>query len=251
MKVSVVVPAFNEEAYIGDCIDWLHAQTVAPFEIIVVNNNSSDKTARIARKKGARVINELTPGITAARNAGFNAARGDIIARCDADTRPHPDWVARIEASFHKENVVGVTGTTEFYDAPEELKSVIEKVFTVAYFQGSKSMIGGVTLYGSNMAIRTSAWERIKDEICLDDALVHEDIDLTIHLMKHGKIIYDSHLTVANSYRALHVSLPVIVERLAKWPRSKIVHTRLKPLARPGRKHSSTAQNLKRRKTNS
>ncbi len=246
MKISVVIPAYNEEEFIGECLKALQAQTRLPDEVIVVDNNSSDNTSVVAKKLGAKVVVEKQAGITPARNAGFNAATGDIIARTDADTRPHPDWLEKISQCFDSPNTIGVTGTNEFYDAPKDSKALVEKIFTVAYFQGSKKLIGGVTLYGSNMAIRRSAWDKIKDEVCLDDALVHEDIDLSIHLMQHGKIEFREELMVSSSFRFIHVNLPAMIERLAKWPRSKIVHTRFKRLARPGKRHSSSAQNIKR-----
>ncbi len=243
MRVSVVIPAYNEENFIGNCLKALKDQAVQPDEVIVVDNNSSDNTAKIAREMGATVVLEKKAGITPARNAGFNKAKGGIIARCDADTRPFPDWIERIKNSFDDPNVIGVTGTNEFYDAPVEFKTMFEKMFTVLYFQGSKKLIGGETLYGSNMAIRKSGWELVKDDVCLDDAMVHEDIDLSIHLAQHGIIAYDKKLMVGNSFRALRVSLPTMAERMAKWPRSKLVHTKLKRFVRPGRKHSSSAQN--------
>ena len=75
MKVSVVIPAYNEEKYIVDCLKALSNQTIAPDEVIVVDNNSTDKTASLARQAGAKVITVLEPGITPARTAGFNAAK--------------------------------------------------------------------------------------------------------------------------------------------------------------------------------
>lgn len=243
MKVSVVVPCFNEEKYIGACLKALQKQTASPDEIIVVDNNSTDKTASIARSMGAKVIVVKEQGITPARNAGFDAAKYQIIARCDADTKPFPDWISRIKKSFNDKAVLGITGTNEFYDAPPELKSTFEKIFSVAYFGGNRKMLGHEAFYGSNMAFRKSTWELVKSEICNDDKLVHEDIDLAIHVSEHGKIVFDPELMVACSMRALKVDLPTMVERMSKWPRSKIVHTRLKKFAKPGRRHSSTAQN--------
>ena len=99
-SVSAVVPAFNEEASIGTCVERLLNQTVVPDEVIVVDNNSRDRTAEIARGRGARVVAEPTQGMIPARNRGFNEARCDVIARCDADTRVPPDWIERIRDHF-------------------------------------------------------------------------------------------------------------------------------------------------------
>lgn len=242
-KVSVVIPAYNESGYISDCLKALQRQTVPPDEIIVVDNNSTDDTAKLAKRLGAKVVPEKTQGMTPARNAGFNAARFPIIARCDADTKPAVDWIERIKASFDNPAVIGVTGSSEFYDAPKELKKVMEKLFTQTYFRGSRRLVGHEAFYGSNMAFRRSVWEKVKNEVCVDDSLVHEDVDLSIHVGPYGKIIFDNQLLVANSARAFRVKPSVIMERLAKWPRTRLVHTRFKPYIKTGRKPTTSAQN--------
>src|SRR5437763_970821 len=105
MKISVVIPVYNEEKYLHDCLTALQHQTRKADEIIVVNNNSTDSSAQIAEKLGARVVNESKQGMIFARNRGFNEATGDVIARCDADTRVPPDWLEKIEHHFQNENI--------------------------------------------------------------------------------------------------------------------------------------------------
>src|SRR5687767_1835934 len=95
LRVSLVIPAYNEESHLRACLDAVAAQTVRPFEVIVVDNNSTDTTVAIARSYSfVAVMHESQQGIVYARNAGFNAARGDIIARIDADTHLSPNWIA-------------------------------------------------------------------------------------------------------------------------------------------------------------
>ena len=85
VRVSVVVPARNEELMIGLCLHSLLNQEVMPDEIIMVDNASDDRTVEIAERfEGIRIIQEARKGIVFARNAGFDAATGEIIARCDA-----------------------------------------------------------------------------------------------------------------------------------------------------------------------
>ncbi|HEX8932548.1 MAG TPA: glycosyltransferase family A protein, partial [Patescibacteria group bacterium] len=100
MKISVIIPAYNEEKYIGACIESLLKQNRLPDEIIVVNNNSTDQTAAIASQYPVKVINEKEQGITPARNRGLNEAQYDIIARTDADTILPPDWIEKIKKHF-------------------------------------------------------------------------------------------------------------------------------------------------------
>jgi glycosyltransferase involved in cell wall biosynthesis len=78
-RVSVIIPCFNEEAVLANCLEALRAQTSVPLEVIVVDNNSSDKTALIAKKFGVKVVQEKQQGLIPARNKGFSVAKGDIL----------------------------------------------------------------------------------------------------------------------------------------------------------------------------
>ena len=95
MKISVVIPAFNEEQAIGDVVSAVPADQV--HEIIVVDNGSTDHTARNASSAGARVIRELRPGYGAACLAGARAAgEADVIVFLDGDRSDDPDQLAVI-----------------------------------------------------------------------------------------------------------------------------------------------------------
>ncbi|HET6204349.1 MAG TPA: glycosyltransferase family 2 protein [Planctomycetota bacterium] len=83
-KVSVVVPAYNEEATIGQVVADLRGSPF-PDEVLVVDNNCRDKTAEIASSRGARVVKESAPGYGAALRAGLDAAAGDILVLVEAD----------------------------------------------------------------------------------------------------------------------------------------------------------------------
>lgn len=92
--LSVIVPAWNEEKYIARTIESLQRASAvyerergATAEIIVVDNNSTDRTAAVAREHGATVVFEPVNNIGKARNAGARSARGQFIAFCDADNQ--------------------------------------------------------------------------------------------------------------------------------------------------------------------
>ena len=107
---SVVIPAYNEEQYLGRCLAALARQTYPAdrFEVIVVDNGSTDTTAEIARRYGGvRVITKPRKGVARARQAGFAAARGAVIASTDADTVVPPFWVARIAEYFRADPALG------------------------------------------------------------------------------------------------------------------------------------------------
>jgi glycosyltransferase involved in cell wall biosynthesis len=203
MTVSVIIPAFNEEAYIEDCLKYLQYQIEKPFEIIVIDNNSTDKTVELAKKfKDVRIISEKKQGITFARNAGFNEAKGDILARTDADTRVQPDWIKKIKEAFEKdEKLLGLSGPGHYYDIPDMVQ--YKNWVTVIAPKFIKLFMNHDGMLGFNMAIRKTAWDLIKNEICLDDSHIHEDADLAIHLAKHGKVFLDETLVVQTSLRQL------------------------------------------------
>ena len=115
MKISFVIPAYNEEHYIADCLDSVFAQSKnAPcgVEIIVVDNGSTDKTADIvARYPGAHLVHEPQKGHCSGTASGTFAATGDLIANIDADTRLTPKWIQKIVEEFEKDDaLVGLSG---------------------------------------------------------------------------------------------------------------------------------------------
>src|SRR6476469_10004419 len=96
--VSVVIPAYNAERFLGEAIESVLAQGYAHFELIVVDDGSSDRTAEVARSFGDRVrtIEQENSGVSAARNAGTRAAGGELLAFLDADDRWSPGWLERM-----------------------------------------------------------------------------------------------------------------------------------------------------------
>lgn len=95
--VSIVIPAYNEEAEILRTLQSICAgKPSMPVEIIVVNNNSTDNTGVLVQATGITCVFEAQPGVTHARNAGLEAARGTYIVNADADTIYPPDWLDRL-----------------------------------------------------------------------------------------------------------------------------------------------------------
>lgn len=200
MKVSVVIPVFNEEKYIKACLDSLHNQIDLPDEIIVVDNNCTDKTVEIAsRYPLVRIEKETAQGMIPARNKGFNTANYSIIARCDADSVLFPDWIQRIKYNFEHLACDAVTGPVFFYDLPlKETTGCQLFLDVITYLQKHE------TLIGPNMALTKKIWEAVKDDTCEDHKKVHEDMDLAIHIHRHNGVIQrDSSLVASISARRL------------------------------------------------
>lgn len=200
MKTSVVIPVYNEEKYIEKCLISLSNQIDKPDEIIVVDNNCTDKTVDIVKKYKVKIIKEKNQGIVHARNKGFNSARYDIIARCDADSVLPTDWIARIKKNFEKYSIDALSCPIFFYDLP------LKKVPYANFFLDLYPLIrpGEEMLIGPNMALTKKVWNKVKNKICLDDRAVHEDIDLAIHIIKEGgKIKRDQTLIIGASGRRI------------------------------------------------
>jgi glycosyltransferase involved in cell wall biosynthesis len=105
MRLSFVVPAYNEEAYLPACLESICEQIrtlpAGTCEIIVVNNASTDRTREVAlRYPGVTVVDEPRKGLTFARQAGFAASTGALIANVDADSRLTPGWVSKVLTTF-------------------------------------------------------------------------------------------------------------------------------------------------------
>lgn len=112
-EFSVIIPAYQAEATIGHCVVALSAQTLprSRYEIIVVDDGSTDRTAAVAAEAGAdRVVTILHSGPGVARNAGAEVAQGDILLFTDADCEPLPDWIEQMTIPFADSGVVGVKG---------------------------------------------------------------------------------------------------------------------------------------------
>lgn len=114
-QVSIVIPAYNEEANILQTLLSLSSNvTHYSVEIIVVNNNSKDATEQLVTASGVTCINELKKGITAARTAGLMAAKGDYILNADADTIYPQDWVELMISPLENNNVALTYGRFAF-----------------------------------------------------------------------------------------------------------------------------------------
>jgi len=110
--ISVVVPAYNASCAIGNCLAALHAQSYPGelFEVIVVDDGSSDNTAEIAKSMGAKVLVQPNQGAAAARNLGAKAARGELILFTDSDCEPQEDWIERMVEPFTGSQIIGAKG---------------------------------------------------------------------------------------------------------------------------------------------
>ena len=111
--ISIIIPAKNAADTIENCLRVALSQRYVDmdYEVIVVDDGSTDRTAEIARSMRARVIVQENAGPAAARNAGANAAHGEILAFTDADCVPSPEWLLHLTQPFRDPQVIGTKGT--------------------------------------------------------------------------------------------------------------------------------------------
>lgn len=227
LTISVVVPVRDDAAYLERCLRMLAAQSHAPLEVIVVDNGSSDGSGDVARRLGARVVEQPQVGIPIASATGYDAARGAVIARLDADSQPGPDWVATVARLFaeHPE-AEAVTGSGLLVTDDGEAQPVRSRLYLGPYFALVRSALGNRPVFGSAMALRASTWSRISGEVCRHDAAVHDDMDLSVHLGPAAVVRFDDALTVPISARPLDGVRPMLhrwrrgFHTLARhWPR--------------------------------
>ncbi|WP_394940397.1 glycosyltransferase [Psychromicrobium sp. YIM B11713] len=214
-SVSIVIPAYNEESVIRQCLIAAVYQSVPADEIIVVDNRSTDSTCAIVEQmqleypeSPIRLLHQNDEqGLIPTRNFGLNHAEGDVLGRIDADSVLEPDWVEQVQQAFRDDQVAAATGPVVYYDMPmrrfglkadDKMRQLMLRLAKHQYH----------FLFGSNMALRRTAWEEIRGETCRDEKdEMHEDIDLSLHLADHElKVQYVPSMVSGMSARRLEDS---------------------------------------------
>lgn len=222
LRISVVIPARDEEDRLPGCLASLAAQTRLPDEVVVVDNASDDATARLAAAAGARVVHEPELGIWPAAAAGYDAATGDVIARVDADTVLPADWLARVEELLRDDPAcAAVTGPGRFRRLGPVAGWLAHLLYMRTYFALGALALGGPPVFGSACAVRATAWRAARPGVHRHDD-VHDDLDLSFHLPP-GSVRYDPRLAVSISARPLR-SPGGMGRRLARGWRSVVLH---------------------------
>ncbi|MEX1995500.1 MAG: glycosyltransferase family 2 protein [Candidatus Saccharimonadales bacterium] len=202
LTLSIVIPVYNEEDYIGRCLDAIAAQSVKPDEVIVIDNNSTDKSEEIVRSFSfVKLLRENQQHQVFAQKTGFDHAKSDILGRIDADTVLPPDWVKKVKAAFTEDSqTVAVTGGANPYDI--RFKRTGKVIFNF-YINLAGLLAGRRMIWGANCAIRRTAWHKIRNKILLRPD-IFEDYDLSFCLAPLGDTRYLKDIEVASSFRAVH-----------------------------------------------
>ena len=179
MRASVVIPALNEEEFIGNALRSLRTQTVSPAEIIVLDNGSTDRTVEIAKQYADQVL--ILPGLSLSdmKQVGVEAAQSPIVVTTDADTLVPPEWLEKLLRHFSDPNVVAVGGPVWSFE-PSEVSNLYTKSLSAIAQAG--------LLYDANMAFRRDVMLRSGGYARLKRGW---DWELSSRLRRYGRVVYD------------------------------------------------------------
>lgn len=188
--ISVIIPAHNEEKYIDQCLKSITSQNYPKnlYEIILVNNNSTDKTKTIAQTYNIRIIDEPDGPVGRVRNTGAKNSKGDIIMFLDGDCIAPKNWLqtAKTLLDGNKTLVIGGAYTLR----PNPL--FIEKYWILAT---NEDHVSQTDLLGGTIAIRRTTFERVGG-FC-ENVTSGEDTKLTHDLLKSGfKVVIKNEMSV-------------------------------------------------------
>lgn len=225
LSLSIVIPVYNEQRNFDDCLRSIARQSVKPDEVIVVDNNSTDDSVKIAQKYPfVKILHEKHQGVVYARNCGFNSVKSDIIGRIDGDVILPVDWVNKIKLFYADpaNQMTALSGSGYFRNVrcPNFNGWVLDQIA----FRTNRWLLGHYVTWGSNCAIPRDLWVKIRQSMCLRSD-IHEDLDLAIHLHRNGaKIIFNKNLRVSAVMKRVRSGRTKLLGNMLLWPQTLKVH---------------------------
>jgi glycosyltransferase involved in cell wall biosynthesis len=202
-SITFIIPAFNEEKLISFAIRSIQEEMAGrpnDYEILVVDNASTDRTSEVALEHGAHVVQELKRGIVAARQAGYLHAKYDLLANIDADNVVPTGWLDRALAGLDAATVV-VTGPLVY----PEFSRIMQVLTRFFYFLGRIShLILGTMVQGGNFIVRKSALDTVGG-YNTDVVFFGEDTDFAVRMATVGNVKLVPKMWVYSSARRFHV----------------------------------------------
>ncbi|MFA5388679.1 MAG: glycosyltransferase [Candidatus Omnitrophota bacterium] len=199
-KISVIIPVYNNEATLKTCLDSVFSLDYGNYEVIVVDDGSSDRSAGIAGGYPCRIIRlPENLGAGSARDRGVKAAAGDIAAFIDGDCAVRKDWLRKINEGMTVD-VIGISGR---YDLAKN-KDILSRIFlsiwdpmNILYKKRGKIIFcqGGNCAFWRSILMK----DRPKKELLIFRKIAGgEDTVMCSELNKYGKILYDPEISVSH-----------------------------------------------------
>lgn len=201
-KVSVIIPAYNEEETIRSCLESVSDQSYQNdrYEIIVVDNGSSDDTYSLARRySDLALIENENKGSYSARNRGLEAATGDIITFTDADCEPSKDWIKNGVTRLQESNASLAAGKVEFVFSRDE--TAAERFDASVHMQQEQNVQEGVAAT-ANLFVRDSV-------IC--------ELGVFPTSLLSGGDMYWTSLATENGFKLVYAPNAVVKHPARKW----------------------------------
>lgn len=221
MRISVVIPALNEESNIANCLKSLQDQTRPLDEVIVVDNESEDDTADIARSLGATVLSFPRPDIHygnvgLVRQKGVETAVGDVIISTDADFTHPVDYVQKVEKRFQANGDLACLGGPVFISNPDPWTALS---FNVSNFHRDYWAGWGIPLFwGGNTSFRKDSFMRVGGYKGTGGHGPVEEWVVSFRLTRAGPVVWDSEVysftRLAEHHRVYLYALPLSVAPL-------------------------------------
>lgn len=211
-KVSVLIPCYNEENYISTALSALLDQDYPDFEIIVINNASTDQTPEVVYlfiQEHAEAIDKIKyvyegqKGTQFARECGRKLASGKIIVQMDADCIPERNWITKGVRQLNRDGVVAVTGPYYYYDG-KWIVRFMTTLTQVLFLKGLNNIIQltgrGAVLIGGNAFIWVWALEK-SNWYNTELSFYGDDVDIAHRLSSVGRLLFCNRLIMKTSSR--------------------------------------------------
>ncbi|MDI9634036.1 MAG: glycosyltransferase [Methanolinea sp.] len=199
MRVSVVVPAYNEAGTIGRCLASLSRQTIprTDYELIVVDGGSTDATIAEAEPLADLVFVQTSRRVGGARNDGIQRAKSPIVATTDADCIVSPTWLEVILEDFSR-----FPDAVQLYGPVDPIEKTFKNHLSLA-LANTFARVGystGTFYYtlGCNTAFRKDAFVRAGMYRCIDAG---DDLEIAVRMARQGRIVFDNRMRVGFSMR--------------------------------------------------
>ncbi len=200
MLFSIIIPAYNEEQSLPACLASLKEQTLSndQYEIIVIDNGSTDKTTEIAEGFAVKLIVNEEKNVSGLRNLGAENAQGDVLAFIDADCTAYPDWLTAA-SKYIRDKSIAAWGSPP--GVPENASWVQKSWFNLR--KKTQKIIAVDWLESMNLFVRKETFSAVNG---FNETLVTcEDVDFCYRVGEKGKIIADSNIKVIHFGEAVNI----------------------------------------------